>query len=357
MTTSFEGAGVWALITDPAGFTPPADPAALDAAAGRLADIVSPAFAAHLLAPAAARLGRPLIDGEMVAKSLLFNRFTRHVHIRWAREIAEAGLDCVYIKGFANAHTLYDDPDARVTGDLDLVVRRDGLDRLVACLGDRGFAFGAGAGKRWGFISDASYVPFVSADGACNLDIHMEPDSYPLYRGLDAAALFAESRMARAGDLDIRVPCPEHVLALSISNAAKDKLGPFAVKKAIDAIFLLRRPEGLDWARLDALLGRARLRRPARAFFALLMGLGLPRGLVPAPMARPPGGLAAAELARALISWRSLFPGEAGLGATFRREVLLCADLPTAIHNNWLRIRGLVRPASRTPREAAISGE
>lgn len=87
------------------------------------------------------------------------------------------------------------------------------------------------------------------------------------------------------------------------------------------------------------------------------MGLGLPRGLVPAPMARPPGSLAAAELSRALISWRSLFLREAGLGATFRRKVLLCADLPTAIHNSWLRIRGLVRPASGPPRGTAISGE
>lgn len=357
MTASFEGSGIWALITDPEGCAPPADPAALDDAAGRLADFVSPAFAALVLAPAAARLGRPLIDREAAAKSLLLNRFTRHVHIRWAREIAAAGIECVYIKGFANAHTLYDDPDARVTGDLDLVVRRDGRDRLVAYLMGKGFAFRGGTGKRWGFISDASYVPFVSADGACNLDIHIEPDSYPLYRGLDAEALFAASRMALAGDLDIRVPCPEHALALSISNAAKDKLGPFAVKKAIDAIFLLRRAEGIDWARLDTLLGRARLRRPARAFFALLLGLGLPPGLVPAAMSRPLGGLAAAELARALASWRTLFPGEAGLGATFRREVLLCADLPTAIHNNWLRIRGLMRPASGTPGDAAFPGE
>ena len=73
-------------------------------------------------------------------------------------------------------------------------------------------------------------------------------------------------------------------------------------------------------------------------------------------MARPPGGLAASEFARAIASWRSLFPVEAGLGATFRREVLLCADLPTAIHNNWLRVRGLVRPSAGTPGEAAFQG-
>ena len=356
MTISFKGAGIWALVTDPEGFAPPADPAALDTAAGRLADTVSPALAAHMLAPAAARLGRPLVDREAATKSLLLNRFTRHVHIRWAGEIAAADIDCVYIKGFANAHTFYEDPDARVTGDLDMVVRRAGLDRLVTHLADQGFTFRGGTEKRWGFIADASFVPFVSADGTCNLDIHVEPDSYPLYRGLDAAALFAESEIARAGDLDIRVPCPEHALAISISNAAKDKLGPFAAKKALDAIFLLRRGEGLDWARLDALLGRARLRRPARAFLALLIALGLPPDLVPAPMARPPGGLAAAEFARALGAWRTLFPVEAGLGATFRREVLLCADLPTAIHNNWLRVRGLVRPAHGTPGEAVFPG-
>jgi hypothetical protein len=357
MTTSFEDAGVWALVVDPEGFVPAADPEAMDAAAGRLADFASPAFASHVLAPAAARLGRGLIDPETAPKSLLLNRFTRHVHIRWAREIAAAGIECIYIKGFANAHTLYDDPDARVTGDLDLVVRRRDLDRLVACLTDRGFAFRGEAGKPWGFISDASYVPFVSADEACNFDIHIEPDSYPLHRGLDAAALFAGSRMARAGDLDIRVPCPEQALAISISNAAKDKLGPFAVKKALDAIFLLRRTEGLDWARLDTLLGRARLRRPSRVFLALLIALGLSRDLVPDAMARPPRWPGAAEFALALASWRSLFPNEAGLFATCRREALLCADPPTVIHNNWLRLRGLVRPGRGTPTEGGFPGQ
>ena len=93
MTSRFDDAGIWALITDPEGFAPPADPAALDAAAGRLAATVSPALAAHVLAPAAARLGRPLVEGDAAAKSLLLNRFTRHVHIRWAGEIAAADID------------------------------------------------------------------------------------------------------------------------------------------------------------------------------------------------------------------------------------------------------------------------
>ena len=39
---------------------------------------------------------------------------------------------------------------------------------------------------RWGFVSDASYVPFHSPDGVTNIDLHVEPDAWPLPLGLPA---------------------------------------------------------------------------------------------------------------------------------------------------------------------------
>ena len=35
-----------------------------------------------------------------------------------------------------------------------------------------------------GFISDASFMPLVSPEGDCNIDIHVQPDCYPAYRSL-----------------------------------------------------------------------------------------------------------------------------------------------------------------------------
>src|SRR5690349_7342636 len=72
---------LWPAIATPAECPPPSDPAVAQAAAGRLADLVSPALASHLLAPFEQRLGVTLLDPARVTKSFLLNRFTRHAQV------------------------------------------------------------------------------------------------------------------------------------------------------------------------------------------------------------------------------------------------------------------------------------
>ena len=158
--------------------------------ARRLSEFVGPALAAQLTAPAAAALGRPPLDPEKAKRAQALNRYTRAAQEACLKRISAAGIACVAIKGYALARQVYPDPDLRSTGDLDLVVRPGDRDALIALLSETGYVFRPEPAKPWGSIADASYAPFMSADGGVNLDIHVQPDSYPLHLGLDCEALF-----------------------------------------------------------------------------------------------------------------------------------------------------------------------
>ncbi len=344
--------GLWPLILAPETAPLPADRAALAAAAGRLVELIGPALARHLLAPAEARLGTALVDPARAETARLLNRMTAAAQARWARTIADAGIEFVCLKGFASARTLYPDPDLRSTGDFDLLVRERDRDRLVALLAARGFAFDRQGLRRWGFISDASYVPFVSPDGACNLDIHVRPDSFPAHRSLTTERVFAAAREVTARDGTWRVPAPAHAFALCITNAAKDKFGPFAALKLLDAARLAASDPPPDGAQVAALAAEGHFHKPARVFVGLLAALGVPAARLPAALAPPPGGLAARAFARLVADWRAVQPERAGAAAVLWREFALCTEPEVGLHNAGLRLRGLMRPASGVPKTA-----
>ena len=159
-------------------------------AAERFGFLVTPALAANILAPVEARLGFPLLDAKSVKSSLLINRLNGAVQRRWMHEIADTGIPVICLKGFAFAHYLYPDPDIRTIGDIDVLVRQQDLDRLLLFLTGRGFRFEALQMPAWGFISDASFMPLMSENGDCNIDVHVQPDCYPAYRSLTAENVF-----------------------------------------------------------------------------------------------------------------------------------------------------------------------
>lgn len=353
---------IWPLVTRPDDAPVPPDKDALRAAARRFAQIASPVLAEHLLAPTAARLGTRLIEEADCRASRLGNRFNLAQQRRWAGVIVEAGIEVVFLKGFASAHTLYPDPELRTQGDLDVLVRASERDRLVGLLSGEGFRFRPSRPSPWGMISDASYLPFVSNDGACDIDIHIQPDAWPTHRSLDTARLFARARDAAAGALSIRVPSPEHALVLCVTNTAKDKFGPYSTRKVIDAIVLLRAVAALDWPALDwdEILGLAQdggFWKPMRGFFLLLARLGLPRAAMADAALAPLSGFAGRELDRAARDFRALFPDDATMAQLLRREIALSAEPSVAAHNLWRRISGLARPRPGIPPGGLMEGE
>tara|TARA_R110002126_G_scaffold1443_22_gene8423 strand:- start:85 stop:1140 length:1056 start_codon:yes stop_codon:yes gene_type:complete len=311
--------------------------------AGRLGGLLTPALAAHFLRPVEARLGTALLDAAAVRQSLLFNRFNGGVQRRWMHEIAATGIPVAYLKGFAFAHSLYPVPDLRTIGDMDLLVREADLGRLLEFLTGRGFSFDALPLPPWGFISDASFMPLMSPEGDCNIDIHIQPDCYPAYRSLTADDVFGQSVSLEIDGTVVSIPSVEHAMILCLTNAAKDKFGIFSVRKLADIVMLLRSGHPIDWDRIAALAAAGRFLKPARTVFALLCALGLPPGAVPGPLCRPPAGLSRGPFRRLVSDHAEMFHDAPGPLRVLEREFTLCAEPDIAVRNAATRITGLFR--------------
>lgn len=346
------GHDFWRLITAPETAGLEGLPAGLEPWARRLAYLAGPVLADFAL-------GRRGLDPESVRHGRLLNRFTRARQESCLATLREAGVEVVVLKGLALAYGLYPDPDIRVaeSGDLDILLRAGDRDRVVALLSELGYRFGKPPDKAWGFISTASYLPFMSPDGAVNLDLHIHPDAYPLHRSLTTERVFAGSKVVAAGLLEIRIPSPEHSFLLLASNAAKDKFAELAVKKALDAIVMLRQQPELDWAEIEQLAKGGGFLKQVTVFLALLAALGLDPAALPARLVAAPRGFARREFRRMVADWSALFPASLGLAGTLRREFLLSAGPSVALYNNGLRLRGLLRPASGLPPERRSVGQ
>lgn len=340
---------LWATVLGGRAPTPWPPAADLLRPAEQLARRLSPVWAMSLLKPLT-------VDLPAAPNALLVARLTYAAQGQAMRLMAEAGLEPVALKGFANAHALYDDPVARISGDLDVLVRRDQLAAVIELFGRRGYGFAADGRRRWGFVSDASFVPFFSPDGVCNIDLHVEADSWPLHVGLPAEAVRANARRIAYGHGTFAAPAPEHALLIAVSNIAKDRFSASTVSKAVDLSRLLARRQGeLDWAEIELRGKRAALMPALHASLALLVELGLPRESVPPAMSRRPSGLAGQVFARVLADWLAMFPRDCGAATLLAREALLVREPSTFIALNLRRLRGLLRRGDGIPPEARLS--
>lgn len=299
-------------------------------------DALSPALVASL----APDLGLP---AATVRESQLFGRYQQARQLQALGWIAEAGIDCVALKGFAAAFLYYPEPAVRLLGDLDLLVRADAVPALVEVLRRRDFRFGIARRKPWGFLSDASFMPLHAPDGNCNVDIHVQPDSYPLHRALTVEQVFAQARPIMAGERSVLVPQPVHMAAILVSNLAKDKFAPDGLRKLLDLARLLRHEHDFAWPALAALLTQARLSKALETTICLLRDFGTPEVLLPPSLGRSGGRL----LDDLLADWRRQAP--VGLGKRLLREWVFAAEPGVAGTLAWRRLRGLVRPQGGVP--------
>jgi len=335
---------LWRAIIDPAWPLPePWQNAPPLDETERFAALLTPALAAYFLRPVEERLCVPLIDPAAVKQSRLLNRFNGGVQRRWMHEIAGTGVPVVFMKGFAFAHTLYPDPDMRTIGDIDILVRKADLGRLLEFLTGRGFEFDVLPMPLWGFISDASFMPLMSADGACNIDLHIQPDCYPAYRSLSADDVFEQSLSQDIDGTTVNIPSAEHAMILCLTNAAKDKFGIFSVRKLVDVVTMLNSDRVIDWDRVAALAAAGHFLKPACVAFALLRCLGLPTGVVPDELCRLPAGVAKGPFARLVTDYATMFEETPSALRVLEREFTLCAEPGVALHNAGLRLSGLFR--------------
>ncbi len=279
-----------------------------------------------------------------VQEARLFGRYQQALQVQALGWIADAGIDCVALKGFAAAFLYYPDPACRLIGDLDLLVRAATVPALVEVFQDKGFRFGIAQRRPWGFLSDASFMPLHSPDGNCNIDIHVQPDSYPLHLALDVDQVLRNARQVVAGGQAVSLPQPVHMAAILVSNLAKDKFAPDGLRKLLDLARLLRHEHDFAWPDLIELLQRARLGKALETTVCLLRGLGTPAELLPASLGHARGSLLDALL---LDWWRQTPPG---LARRLVREWTLAAEPDVAATLAWRRLRGLLAAGGGVPR-------
>lgn len=334
-----DGAALWQVIAagEAASGLPPLSPQAVD----RFAELASPVLADHLL-------GGNVLDPQTVAQSHLNNRFRHAAQRACLALIGEAGIPVVAIKGYALAHIIYPDPALRAVGDIDVLVRAEDRDRLLRRLTDEGYTFEPLPPPPWGFISEASYAPFVSPDSTCNLDVHIHPDCYPAFRSLTTEAVFAAAENISDGGMTFLAPSVSHAFLLCATNVAKDKFSTFSARKIADAMRLAHTGQ-VDWTRLDELARAGDYQTPFRVFVKLLGDLGLPRTCLPAYVQDPLPKRRAREYERMLHETLCLYPHELGLAQTLRRELLLSTEPGVGLHNAGVRLGGLFRRRDGVP--------
>lgn len=311
--------------------------------ARRLAELVGPGQAAAALAAAEARQGLgPLLPKGQVEQARLLALRSRHWQEQALRLLQAAGIETVVLKGLWLAERFYAEPLRRVGDDLDLLVRPARLDAAVGRLQQEGWQFAGAKLPAWGSIARVSLRPLAAPDRSTAVDFHLEADEWPFSRALANAAVFEQAMVLERRGLVLRGLTDEACLLLLASNAAKDKFGPFALRKAIDALLILRRG-GIDGALLHDLAERGRLLRPLATLLALLAGLGLPRETLPALRLAEVGG---ASFDRLLRDWQGLFQPFPGRWLGLWRELRFGAGWQVSAQRNLGRLRGLLRPRS-----------
>jgi putative nucleotidyltransferase-like protein len=340
------GAAGWSALLGGRIEASGADRRLLAAWAERIADLLSPALAEHLLGPAQERTG-PLIDPERAAKGRLYATFLYQRQIDAVRLLQGRGIRFVCLKGFALAHQIYALPQARIVGDVDLLVDPADLDRATGALAAAGFT-AMPIPSRFGFISEASFLPIVSPDRQVAIDLHVAPDAWPAARALTAAAVFAWAVPFRAGGLDLLGPAPEHAFFLLLTNIAKDRFGPEGVRKALDAALLLRAGVAFDWELVGALVASGGYARALAAFLRLLQRLGAETGAPHAHRA-PIRARVEREVERVADLYVTAQVPRLDFYDKLRRELLLGPDPLSVAQINLRRLIGLVHPGTGLP--------
>jgi hypothetical protein len=266
---------------------------------GRLAEFISPALTAYLLHPATARYGRRLVAADPARESRLANRNTRMRLLGWAEVVIAAGIDVVFLNEFANAHTIYPDPDLRSVRDLDVLVALDDIKPLVHHLGGHGF--------RAADEDVAGAISLAANDGCTTLNLYLGISDAADKPTIAAAQVASASRSIELDGAKFRFPSPEHTLVLAASVAAKARFGRLCVRDLLDVVMLLRLDAGIDWPRVREIAGSSRLDKPLRTLLSLLVELGLGANGLPAKLIRPPRWPANKKFRHLVDSHRELF--------------------------------------------------
>ena len=211
-----------------------------------------------------------------VMGTLFHNEQIAAEQLRVVSQLRDAGLPCVVLKGSSSAMN-YPHPELRCSGDIDLLLSPDEIDRAQTLLLSNGYALTANEDGEGGHRA-LHRGPFI-------LELHHSPSGMPDTPTCDALRahfLGAERAPAFYGELPILPPDKRAVLMLAhkLEHVTTSGLG---LRHLCDwAMFVARELDSALWDELTPQLRRFGLLRFARIVTrACVDHLGLPQSCAP----------------------------------------------------------------------------
>lgn len=198
--------------------------------------------------------------------------------------LAREGIHPVLLKGGALRATAYETPVERSMGDIDLLVEREEVDRLITELGRLGYKSKYPAGAREGF-GEHHYHDRVTHPNGFEVEVHWGLSRPGSVFRLDPALFLERARLLdRPGSPSVRIPSDEDMLLHSVSQSQLD--GIQRLRRIVDMDRIIAAGD-VDWNDVRARAQKARLSSVLAVTARLAnITLGTP---VPAPILRGEG--------------------------------------------------------------------
>jgi hypothetical protein len=218
-----------------------------------------------LLALLAARRGRAFASQEVsehayLARVTNWRRNQRRflMALGLARDLAAAGVECVFMKGLALTLCHYLDPGLRPMEDVDLLVKPEAIARAVGVLFAAGWKAEDGA-------TAADILRFSRVRHACQFtrgeeescDLHWHP-VVRCYSPLVRQWYWEGAVEARLMGHPVRVPAATDQLFHVCAHGLQWSWTP-QIRWVPDSLVILRKPEQVDWPRLGRLAAEGRM--------------------------------------------------------------------------------------------------
>ncbi len=218
----------------------------------------------------------------------IFAETSRILSVFNSMSVRVMGLKGIHLAGF-----VYGDVSLRTMADIDLLVRKEDLERASECLRGLGYSASAEA-EPW----THHHLPAFVKDGAATVEVHWTiPPTHAF--AIDVDAIWERSREQKIGEGRLLIPSLEDTICmLSIHTIYHHKMRS-GLRPLVDVGEIARRAgDGMDWD----LVGR--IARQWRASTTVALMLHLSREIVAAPIkAGVIQGIAPEGLRTDMISW------------------------------------------------------
>lgn len=136
--------------------------------------------------------------------------------------LSTAGISVIPLKGPILSQQLYGDPGARLSGDIDLLVRKDQVARGIECLERLGFRckFDLSPRQRKAYLEHRTSLPFLHAASLREIDLHWSPVERHFPLTFAFANWYDRSRQFRFGGLEVAtLSLEDQLLFLSLHGS------------------------------------------------------------------------------------------------------------------------------------------